>query len=280
MRKIKTDNINFFYSPAEREKNLNLHETILENYKKIYTVIYSELIEKTEVVYNRFVEERMEDLKNNKTGLFINPEDFEDEAIEYALKKLENEKLMYYYFVLTSLSNLYQIFEQNLRRWLYGGMKEFNIDEDKLNEAFDYNKDSNEYSKFYVNFGALEKILRKLELTVTNHTVWVDVDNSMGMYSPIEFKESIVNSKYWEIIRECSLLSNAFKHGSGRSANELMEIRPEYFVKSNLGVLMEVNLTTNLEIVFCIEEIDYYYYHSAFTEFWEKISILQFNRQA
>jgi hypothetical protein len=146
------------------------------------------------------------------------------------------EKLMEYNFHLSLLATMYQLFEQQLRGFIYS---EFNhstspvqTEEDFPDFGRDMGKIKNEYN--YLNY----------DLTATPQ---------------------------WETVETLADLVNTFKHGDGRSAKKLYLKNPDFFLKAYYGDkrVMDVELTTNNEIVLDIGKIGFNTYSNAIIEFWE-----------
>ncbi|MCI0764780.1 hypothetical protein [Bacillus sp. TL12] len=77
---------------------------------------------------------------------------------------------------------------------------------------------------------------------------------------------------HWETIYILSDIANTFKHGEGRSAKRVFKKHPEIFKvdKYNNQRVMDRELTTNSEVVFDIEKIDFNTYADAVISFWKE----------
>ncbi|WP_368774585.1 hypothetical protein [Bacillus aerius] len=84
-------------------------------------------------------------------------------------------------------------------------------------------------------------------------------------------KYDLTKTSQWETVELLADLVNTYKHGDGRSANRLYNKNPDLFLKGYLGDerLMDVELTTNSEIVFDIEKVGFKKYTKALIGFWE-----------
>lgn len=151
----------------------------------------------------------------------VDPSDvFEHIEMEsYAFYKAE--KLMEYNFHLSLLASTYQIFEQQLRAFIYS----------EINQKFSPVRIEVEFSKFGINMGQIKETYERLNYNLTN-------------------------TSQWKTIELLADLVNTYKHGDGRSAKRLYDKNPELFLKSHFEdkKLMDVELTTNAEIVFNIEK--------------------------
>jgi hypothetical protein len=137
------------------------------------------------------------------------------------------------------------------------------------------------FGGFYNNFGVLRDLLKEMNLTFTmgysqtdTTPEWIDLfgnDEENGIEVPI------VETEIWNIIRECNLISNTYKHGSGNAAKSLYKIHPEYFerVLSSDTKLRNLYRTTNMEEVLCVDKIPFEKYVKAMKDFWEKLKTHQ-----
>ncbi|MCF7625455.1 hypothetical protein CQ056_24055 [Peribacillus simplex] len=146
----------------------------------------------------------------------------------------DSEILMEHNFHLSFLSNMYQIFEQQLRSFIYG----------ELNHNL-----SNVRTK-------------KLEKFGTNMTEIKDAYLMLGY--------DLEKNSNWDTIYVLADIANAFKHGDGRSAKRLFKKHPEMFKLDsyNKERIMDREFTTNSEVVFEIDKINFNTYANALIEFW------------
>lgn len=81
----------------------------------------------------------------------------------------------------------------------------------------------------------------------------------------------LTKTSQWETVELLADLVNTYKHGDGRSATRLYNKNPDLFLKGYFvdERLMDVELTTNAEIVFDIEKVGFDKYTNAIVEFWE-----------
>ncbi|MEH7464820.1 hypothetical protein V7166_23075 [Bacillus thuringiensis] len=148
----------------------------------------------------------------------------------------EFEVLMEHNYYLSFLANMYQIFEQQLRSFVYG----------ELNHRLSPVR-TNKLAKFGTNMNGIKEAYKALGY---------DLEQNM----------------YWETISTLSDIVNTFKHGDGRSAKRLFKKHPEMFKvdKYNNQRVMDRELTTNSEVVFEIEAIDFNTYADTLISFWRE----------
>ncbi|WP_285769539.1 hypothetical protein [Peribacillus sp. SI8-4] len=243
---------NFYLDSGIREKNIRIYDALLDNHNRIYKAVYERLVTQTNEIQKELWEEAEEAFRPSFTHEDMDFGDYVDDIENYAHERIQEQFLMHYQFELMSLSNLYQVFEQQIRQWLYTEMTHH------LNEYINqvrFDKGEENYGEFYQNFGVITKAFEELQLTFTEW--WGE--------------ELIVETEIWKAIRECNLLSNTYKHGSGRSATVLHSITPDYFKKTSNTLLMTLYGTTNLHTVLDIEKVSFEKYITAMKGFWEKL---------
>ncbi|GLF88356.1 MULTISPECIES: hypothetical protein [Bacillus] len=266
-RKIKANNPNIqrkelhfhlYLSQKIKEDNIRIFDVLLDNHARIYKAVYERLNTNLEDVLKEFEEEAKHIITQ-----YTDYGDYIEAVQDYVFERLDEQLLMRYQFELMSLSNLYQVFEQQLRKWIFAEMT--HIENQYINQVefcLENNKREGVYSQFYSNFKKITDLLAELKLT-------------------LEFwngEEFIVHTEIWKTIRECNLLSNTYKHGSGLSAENLYNLYPHYFEKVNKTRLMDLYRTTNLERVLDINKISFEKYCNAMKEFWGKIKEHQYGK--
>ncbi|WP_338786568.1 hypothetical protein [Metabacillus sp. FJAT-53654] len=245
-----------YLRPSLKEDYIRIFDVLADNHARIYKAVYERLKTNTEVVANEFKEEAERMLNGSFHPEYSDYGDFMESVRDYVLDRLDEQFLMHYQFELMSLSNLYQVFEQQLRQWLFNEMT--HNENEYINQVKFYlenDKGEDVYGEFYSNFGKLTNLLRELKLTFET---WFG-------------EELIVETDTWKTIRECNLLSNTYKHGSGLSAKKLNTLYPQYFEKVNKTRLMDLYRTTNLERVLDVNNISFEKYCNAMKEFWENM---------
>ncbi|PFJ24558.1 hypothetical protein COI92_23865 [Bacillus anthracis] len=262
--KLKNPNIEkrelsfqFYFNPFIKDQYTRIYDVLADTHSRTFKAVYEQLNTRTDELQTKFRVEAESRLSNSFHPEYSDYGDFLESVMDYVFERLDEQFLMYYQFELMSLSNLYQVFEQQLRKWLYGEMTHH------LNEYINQvefihvnDKNENAYDKFYGDFGKLTKLLTELKLTFT------DLFGN---------EEPIVETDIWKIIRECNLLSNTYKHGSGHSATNLYKLYPQYFEKVNSTRLMDLYRTTNLEQVLNVDKIIFEKYSNAMKEFWKNM---------
>lgn len=155
-----------------------------------------------------------------------------DEKYEY----YQMEKLMEYNIKLSILSTSYQIFEQQLRKFIY----------QELNQPFSPVR-TNEFSNVGINMKKIKELYKFVGYDLETCSHWAD----------ISILADIVNT---------------FKHGEGRSSKRLYKNKPNVFLKSYFSKenLMTQELTSNAAIVLDIDEIDIEHHISVIIDFWNQ----------
>lgn len=250
-------NFNFYLNPSIKNQYIRIFDVLTETHGKIFRTMYERLINNTDEVQNEFKEEAESKLSSNFHPEYSDYGDYMESVRDYVYERLDEQFLMHYQFELMSLSNLYQVFEQQLRKWLYEEMTHhFNEYINQVKFIHFNEKNENAYDSFYGDFGKLTELFKELKLTFTN--LFGD-------------EELIVDTDIWKTIRECNLISNTFKHGSGRSATNLYNLYPKFFEKVNATRLMDLYRTTNMERVLSMDKISFQKYSDAMKEFWESM---------
>lgn len=238
---------------SQKEQHIEIFDLLTATHDLTYENMYESLSRPDDVI-KKFQEEIQIEMNGTFDPEYMDIENYYDTVSDNAYKKYANQSLMYYQFELMSLSNLYQVFEQQLRKWLY---QELINGYYKIASALTDEDHEEIYGKFYGDFRKLTNLFTELGLTFTT--------NYLGE------EEIIVDTDIWQTIRECNLLSNTYKHGSGYSAKQLYNIRPEYFEKVEWVTstrLMDLYRTTNLERVLNVEKIEFKKYSDAMKDFW------------
>jgi len=258
---------NFYFNPYIKVSYTRIYDVLLENYYRTYDAIYKDLKENPDKAYEVCLKKAEDSILSRVT--YDSEYDYGSESFEQiqedAADLMQEQSLMHYQFVLMSLSNLYQVFEQQLRKWLFEEMTHSH--NEYINQiTFTLNNEEKDYGGFYSQFGALRNVLQEMKLTFTMPT-----SAEQAGWSDSEIEIPIVETEIWKTIRECNLLSNTFKHGSGPAAIALYKIRPEYFEKVSDTKLMNLYRTTNMQEVLSVDKISYEKYLTAMKAFWEKL---------
>ncbi|WP_173915975.1 hypothetical protein [Halobacillus sp. Marseille-Q1614] len=249
--------------PSLKEDYIRIFNVLADNHTRMYKAVYERLETHTNEVADEFKEEALSG-QNTSIPKYTDYGDYMEAVQDYVFERLDEQFLMHYQFELMSLSNLYQVFEQQIRQWLFEEMT--HNENQSINQVKFYlenNKGEDVYGEFYSNFRKLTNLLRELKLTFTD--LFGD-------------EELIVETDIWKTIRECNLLSNTFKHGSGGAASNLYDLYPQYFEKVDETRLMDLYRTTNLERVLAVNKISFKKYCNSMKKFWEKMKEHQYGK--
>ncbi|MDU1845213.1 MAG: hypothetical protein E6778_06670 [Niallia nealsonii] len=267
-----------YFNPYLKDSYTRIYDVLLETHHRTYDTVHKNINENPQLVHDVFLKEAEKNVFNGFYSEDIDPGDYYEQLQEYVFERMEEQSLMHYQFELMSLSNLYQVFEQQLRKWLFEEMT--NKHNEYINQIrFVLDDDEKDYGKFYSKFGQLENVLKEMNLTFTIPLFQTeDMLVLAKLFGNVEDNGEeipIVETEIWEVIRECNLISNTFKHGSGYSAIELHKLHPEYFEKVSDTKLMNLYRTTNMEKVLCVDKIYFEKYSNAMKEFWMKLKTHQ-----
>lgn len=252
-----------YLRPSLKEDYIRIFDVLADNHSRIYKAVYERLKTHTNEVADEFKEEAVKG-QNTSIPQYTDYGDYMESVQDYVFERLDEQFLMHYQFELMSLSNLYQVFEQQLRQYLFEEMTHNeNLSLNQVEFYLENDKGEDVYGKFYSNFGKLTKLLRELKLTFT----YLFGDEVL-----------IVETDTWKTIRECNLISNTYKHGSGDSASNLYDLYPQYFEKADKTRLMDLYRTTNLKRVLDVNNISFEKYCNAMKEFWENMREHQYGK--
>jgi hypothetical protein len=213
-----------------RNKFISIYQILQTKYDTAMKVLFSDI----EAAANKYREELVDKYGTMYNYEVVDPSDvfelIESESYDF----YHTEKLMKYNFHFSLLTTMYQIFEQQLRSFIYS----------ELNHKFSPVR-TEKISEFGLNMGEIKKCYNYFNYDLTSFS-------------------------QWETIAILADLVNAYKHGDGRSANRLYRKKPELFIKSYYGHerLMDQELTTNSEIVFNMEKINFRLYANTLIKFW------------
>ncbi len=258
-----------YLNPYIQKNYARIYDVLNNNHKRTYETVYKDLKEDTEKVAKVYEQEAYAAISNRYFSEYDDGSDYYQEIEEYIVSRVQEDYLMHYHFELMALSNLYQVFEQQLRKWLFEEMTHrHNGYINQIEITLDKDED---YGKFYSHFGSLTRVLEELNLTFT-----ITVDDNMILENPEYLFEdtieiAIVKTDIWKLIRECNLISNTFKHGNGHSAKALYKVRPELFNKADKTKLMDLYMTTNLVEVLDVDKVSFETYANAMKEFWSNM---------
>lgn len=228
----KTVKINVWLYDYQREEFMSIHKKILEKYNVIILSTFSEVEKNTE----KYGDELLEKYGSMYDYETVDPGDIFENISYEKYEYYQMEKLMEYNIKLSILSVAYQIFEQQLRKFIY----------QELNQSLSPVR-TEEFSKVGTNMGEIK-----------------DLYNIAGC--------NLESYEYWNHINILSDIVNTFKHGKGRSSKRLYNSSPNLFLKSYFSKenLMDQELTSNAAIVLDIEEINIEHYISVIINFWNQ----------
>ncbi len=162
---------------------------------------------------------------------FIDSSSIAEEAEDIGVDHYLHLKLGKYNLTATWHATLYQVWEQQLRWFLF-----------------------QEISHVYnIQFGTFCTKLSEIKEKFKFHNV------------------DIESFSCWPQIRELSLLCNVIKHGEGKSEKELRKIKPTLFKQEDGTDYMKTFKTTLLEETLSINEMTLQSYGKALLSFWDEI---------
>lgn len=257
--------ISIWLPSHKRESFITLYETMQKNYINTMALVYSNIKER----FEQYQEEEYEKLMNQYRGTNIDPADIDYSDIgSEASFRVERDLLMRYQYHFSSLVNLYQVFEQQIRKYLYT----------ELNHRLSQVKTKDEMPNFATTFGEIKNVLKALNYPIGTVPSWSTID-------------------------ELNKIANTFKHGDGNSAISLYRKNKSIFVnqaaplfyyeepkskeeekayiqsldpeeleeyrENEKILLMTRELTTNTEIVLREDKTSYSKYVKAIMDFWD-----------
>jgi len=224
--------LNVWLPKHKREQYLTIHKKLQEKFATTMETLFNDI----EGSANKYKEKLVEEYGTAYDYEVVDPSDIFENIEMETYEFYKAEKLMEYNFHLSLLASTYQIFEQQLRGFIYS----------ELNHKLSPIRTKDEFSKFGFNMGQIKEAYEFLNYDLTK-------------------------TSQWETVELLADLVNTYKHGDGRSAKRLYNKNPDLFLKGYFGDerLMDVELTTNAEIVFDIEKVGFDKYTNAIIEFWE-----------
>lgn len=225
--------LNVWLPKHKREQYLSIYKKFQEKFATTMETLFNDI----EGSANKYKEKLVEEYGTAYDYEVVDPSDIFENIEMETYEFYKAEKLMEYNFHLSLLASTYQIFEQQLRGFIYS----------ELNHKLSPIRINGEFSKFGFNMGQIKEAYEFLNYDLTK-------------------------TSQWETVELLADLVNTYKHGDGRSAKRLYIKNPDLFLEGYFGDerLMDVELTTNAEIVFDIEKIGFDKYTNAIIEFWEE----------
>ncbi|NME07808.1 hypothetical protein [Psychrobacillus sp. BL-248-WT-3] len=224
--------LSVWLSKNKREQYIFIYKKLQEKFAATMETLFNDI----EGSANKYKEKMVEEYGTAYNYDVVDPSDIFENIEMETYEFYKSEKLMEYNFHLSLLATTYQIFEQQLRGFIYT----------ELNHRMSPIRTKDKFSKFGFNMGKIKEAYEYLNYDLTK-------------------------TAQWETVELLADLVNTYKHGDGRSATRLYNKNPDLFLKGYFGDerLMDVELTTSAEIVFDIEKVGFDKYTNAIIEFWE-----------
>ena len=161
----------------------------------------------------------------------IDPGSIAETATEEGIEHYSYLKLGKYNLTATWHATLYQMWEQQVRRFLFQKI------------SYVYN---NQFETFCKNLSEIKKKFKFHNIDIESFSSWSQID-------------------------ELYLLCNVIKHGGGCSEKRLRKIKPALFKQETNMDYMKTFMTTLLEETLNINEITLQRYKEALLTFWDEI---------
>jgi hypothetical protein len=216
----------------KRKKLISIHQTLQAKYEVTMNTLFYDI----EDAAKKHREHLVQHYGSMFYGENADMGDVYDQIQEEAYEFYQAEKLMEYNFHLSLLATMYQIFEQQLRAFIY----------EELNHRLSPVRTEEDFPEFGTNMGKIKEAFKHVNY---------DLETTIQ----------------WDRIATLADLINTYKHGDGRSSKRLYKKNPELFIKAYYGErrLMDQELTTNAEIVFDLKEIEFRTFSDAIIDFWK-----------
>ncbi len=173
------------------------------------------------------------------TDDFVDSASIAEKALEIGIEHFSYLKLGKYNLTATWHATLYQLWEQQLRLFLFREMSHV----------------------YKIDFKTFSTNLKEIKDNLKFHNV------------------DIEKFSCWPQIKELCLLCNVIKHGDGDSAKRLRKFKPSLFKKDNDIDYMEVYKTTLLEETLNIDETTLQNYKKALLFFWDEIPERNYSKE-
>lgn len=254
--------VKIFLFKEKKDEFVQLYNTMQNTYNRTMELVHSNIDDR----YDDYKYEEYEKLKVKSHGMDPADIDYSEYESEAAFR-IERDYLMKYQFHFSSLVNLYQVFEQQIRKLLYS----------ELNHRLSLVRTKDKMPSFATTFGGIKDVLKALN-----------------------YQTGVVKS--WPLIDELNKIANVYKHGDGNSAKRLYRSNKELFVDLTNSLfyfqtpknkteeeeyinslnpeeqqefkerkeilLIKEELTTNSEIVLREDLTEYSKYVKAIIDFW------------
>ncbi|MDM8151045.1 hypothetical protein [Priestia megaterium] len=221
-----------YMDPFKRDKYQSIYKSMKSNYKLAMKMLYGN----KEANVETYRKELVDSFSTHYNYEYVDAGDvfatIEEETWEFR----EAQNLMEYNYHFSLLSTMYQMFEQQLRKFIY----------EELNHRLSPVRTDGEFADFGANMGKIKKAFKHVNY---------DLESNL----------------YWHTIDTLADLVNAYKHGDGRSAKNLYKKHPEFFLQYHHTKerVMDRALTTNTEIVFDMKEANFDKFANTLIYFWD-----------
>ncbi|WP_010288750.1 hypothetical protein [Kurthia massiliensis] len=185
--------LNLYLNTYRRREYILIYKGLQDKFNAMNESLFKDI----EGAANEYREKRIKEDEIAYDYEVVDPAEIFERIEMETVDFYESEKLMEYNFYFSLLTMAYQIFEQQLRGFIYS----------ELNHSTSSVRIKNKFSDFGSNMGQIKKAYELLSYDLTEASQWED----------IEMLYKVVNT---------------YKHGDGRSANNLYRDNPEMFLKS------------------------------------------------
>ena len=162
---------------------------------------------------------------------YIDPASIAETAFEKGLEHYEYLRLGKYNVLSSWHVTLYELFEQQVRLFLFKGMRHC----------------------FKLNFGSFCRNIKETKEAFLFHNLDIETFSC------------------WPVIDELRLVCNVAKHGEGNSAEDLRQLNPSMFKKQDTIDLMELYKTTVLAETLDLTDTTFDTYCRSVLAFWDEL---------
>ncbi|MBU3073878.1 hypothetical protein [Clostridium estertheticum] len=226
------------YLPNKLRTRLKDHyELFINTYVNRIAPVFSTIEHEADKIRDDYYQELGENFNPERD----NEADCAELAVEKGFNYYEGMSLMQYNTKLMWISTVYEFWEQQIRKFLYGEIT-------RSHKFYDKKDNESKYKDFCT------KGIDDIKATF----LWFDYN--------LELQDS------WKDINELRLLTNVIKHGDGWSATELQKNKPLYFKddESNINRLELYRNTLN-NVVLNVQEKDFVRYCKSLAKFWDEL---------
>ncbi|MBI1388292.1 MAG: hypothetical protein GC154_07580 [bacterium] len=217
-----------YLPPTERDRYKNQISDFVLIYRKKLRPVFEEIEKEAEDEANNHYNSKM---RSTNTEDFYCADEIAENAIGRGDALFQTLRLGKYTLTAAWHATLYELFEQQLRKFLYTEMN---------------GSCSIKFPEFCTN-------LRNIKKVFCTHNVKVSL------------------FPCWGKIEELKTLCNVIKHGDGNSAKNLRELNPSLFIVNNNVDYMTSYKTTLLKETLQIDENTLQEYVKALLSFWDEL---------